>query len=227
MTTTLDEIIQPYAERFSERGEGLGGAVSLTCFDLREVNRVDARSFGQSFLGQAAPTAIDPDRILSRHESVNDLDREGFASSPLGEIVKRLVTQQRVGVSMGQSLVFTPGHHCERWLSGLVEYDLRRSHVSLLSSVNLPARGDPEYVNDSVLVVSLEDDSHVPDSQAITSPTSEWSDINISSAGVFGQSVECASNATSLLARHSSQVPDDLSSDNQFVCRILHNLNIA
>jgi hypothetical protein len=97
----------------------------------------------------------------------------------------------------------------------------------LLSSIGLPAWGNPEDVNDTDSVISLEYDPKITDSKAKAGPTLQWNDVNVSSIWVLGQFVQVSSNTPGLLTRHSLQGFDGLPLDCQLVWRVLHALDYS
>ena len=218
----LEKVVHSYVQGLGDSGQRLDGASSLSRLNLGKVNSIDAGRGGQLTLGHMAMAAIHPDWILPCQELVCHFNGKGLASLSLGTIVKLHIAQQRLGIFLGQALIFQPGNHRKSRLSGSVKNDLGLIHHILLSSVDLSTWGDAEHVNNQGSVVPLKNDPQVAYPQAKAGSPGKWGYIQLPAVGVLGQLVQLTTDALSLLTRHLLQSSYSLSLKGQLVQPFFH-----
>ena len=80
-----------------EGGGGASRARAFPRFDLRQVNGVDARGFGQLLLRHVAVIAVHPDGTFFRQQTICHGERKRFSTFGLGPILHFFV-QPRLGI---------------------------------------------------------------------------------------------------------------------------------
>ena len=201
--SVTNQVVEFHVQGLGDRRQCRNGTGARRSFDLREIERADAGGLCHLLLRHAPVLPVHANRILPGKDSINEGDRKRLLVFLDRSIVKRFIGQVIVGnLTTGEALVVLPTNHSKGWAPCIITDHLRAGHQLPLSLVHVAPTADAQYVDGAGGIVSLKDQTSIPDPQAVTGSTMQTSHVQVGRVRVLCECPQCRPDAVTLSPRH-------------------------